>query len=97
MLQTRDAIIEGNLIRNTNNAAIFVCSTDGAAIRNNRIEGSSTRPDRSVGRSTIVLRNSRNIEITGNTLTPGRGQTRAVSIGPGCDKVTIKTHGNKGF
>jgi len=27
----------------------------------------------------------------------GPGQTRAVLIGLGCEKATIKVHGNKGF
>jgi parallel beta-helix repeat protein len=93
----RNVLIEGNTIRGTNNAAIFICSADGVVVRNNRIEGSSGKPDRTGGHSAVYLRNSRNAEITGNTLAAGPGQTRAVLIGLGCEKGTIKVHANKGF
>jgi len=92
----RDILIEGNTIRDTADAAVYVCSADGVVIRNNRIEGSSARPRRDEGHHAIYLQNSRNVEITGNTLKPGPGQTKAVGI-RGSQTGTVKVHDNKGF
>jgi len=93
----RNILIEGNTIRDTHNAAIFVASAEGVVIRNNRIERCNLRPDRPGGRSAIYLRNARNVEITANTLKPGRGAKQAVQIGAGCDASTVRVHDNRGF
>ncbi|MHC4717982.1 MAG: right-handed parallel beta-helix repeat-containing protein [Planctomycetota bacterium] len=92
----RDILIEGNTIRDTFDAAIYVCSADGVVIRNNRIERSSTRPRRPEGRHAIYIRNSRNVEVTGNTLTAGPGQKTPVGIGR-AEGDTIGGKGNRGF
>jgi len=96
----RDITIENNTVRNTANAAIFVGSTDGVVIRNNRIERCSRDPSRRAGRSAIYLLNTRDATITGNRLVrgpAGAGPAQPLVIGAGCDKETIEVEDNAGF
>jgi len=92
----RDILIEGNTIRNTADAAVYVCSADGVVIRNNRIEAACTAPRRPEGRHAIYIHNSRNVEITGNTLKPGPRQATPVGYGS-VDRETVRVHDNRGF
>ncbi|HET6430250.1 MAG TPA: right-handed parallel beta-helix repeat-containing protein [Phycisphaerae bacterium] len=92
----RDIVIEGNTIRDTADAAIYVCSADGVVIRNNTIEASSARPRRPEGRHAIYVQNSRNVEITANKLTPGPGQATPVGMS-NSPTETVKVHDNEGF
>ena len=92
----RDILIEGNTIADTRGAAVYVGSADGVVVRNNRFERCGTRPRRPEGRSAVFIHNSRNVEVTGNTLIRGAGLKLPVGI-RNSDEKTIRVHDNKGF
>ncbi len=96
----RSLVIEGNTIRGTDNAAIFVSATDGATIRDNVIENCSRDRIRTSGKSAIYLMNTRNATVTGNRVADkrrGKDLREPLGIGPGCDRKTITVRDNVGF
>ena len=96
----RDLVIEGNTIRNTDGAGIYVCSADGVVIRNNVIENCSRAPTKKQRAAAIYLVNSRNVTITGNSVPEdSRSETMAaaLTIGGGCERKTITVRDNRGF
>lgn len=95
----RDITIDGNVIDGTDNAAVFVGSTEGVVIRDNRISDCCRKPTGAEGRAAIFLVNSRDAEIVGNVIDRkkrGQGFEKAIGIGPGCDGTTIRVERNKG-
>ncbi len=96
----RNITIEGNTIQGGNNSGIFVTSTEGIQILNNKIEDVCRLPHRDESRSAIYIMSTRNVQITGNTAVidqQGDGCDAVLTFGPGCDMDTIVVEGNTGF
>ena len=95
----RNVTIEGNTIRGTERAAIFVSATDGAVVRGNTIADCCRAPDRTSSQSAIYFYGVRNAQAIGNRFEGDRPpQMRdAIGIGPGCQADTITIRDNEGF
>ena len=91
----RDITIEGNTFRDTDNAAIFVGSTDGCTIRGNTIENACRRPDRDTGKAAISIMNTRRLVIEGNTV--AEGHATPLLLGDGCEADSTVVRDNTGF
>jgi parallel beta-helix repeat protein len=95
----RDITLENNVINGADNCGIFVAGADGIAIRDNRIEGACAMPTREQGHACIYIMSSRNVEVTGNQVLPdkqGSGMKSVVTLGPECEKSTVRISDNKG-
>jgi endonuclease/exonuclease/phosphatase family metal-dependent hydrolase len=93
----RDLTIEGNTIRNTDSAAMFINAVDGVVVRGNTIENCNRARRRTSGKHAIYFLHSANATVTGNTVkSPGKDYETLVGIGDGTDKSTIKIEGNEG-
>ena len=91
----RDITIEENTIEDTDNAAIFLGSTDGALVRKNLIRNPCRDPNRPEGRAAIFLLNCRNVKVEENTVTGGPDMEDLVRLGAGCEEKTIRLRDNR--
>ena len=92
-------LIEGNTIRGADNAAIYVSGTEGITIRGNTVEGVCDRPTHDIGRSAIYVMSSRDVKVEGNTVCAdkqGAAFEAALTLGPGCDRETVRVKDNTG-
>lgn len=82
----KNIVFEGNTIRRTDGAGIFVAGVDGMAILNNSIQGCSDRPSSDAGHSGVYVMSSKGVHIEGNKIDPkkqGTGFEKAIAFGEG--------------
>lgn len=88
----RNVTFEGNIIRQTNNSAIFVAGVDGITLRRNRIEGACDRPHLDTGKYAIYIMSSRQVRLLGNQVQAsrqGKGFQQAVGWGEGVEGGSV--------
>lgn len=85
----RNVTFEGNIIRQTDNSAIFVAGADGITLLNNRIELACDKPTSDTGRYAVYVTSSRNVRLSGNHIPAtkqGAGFREPVGWGTGVEK-----------
>jgi hypothetical protein len=83
----RQVFIEDNIVRDSDNAAVFLSSVDEAVVRGNRMENCCRRPTRPLGENVIGLINARNVHIIGNSYRDNAFTRRLIFTGEGCDRI----------